>query len=147
MKIFDNGILCLTEVHGLMNKPRDLTKDQFYLLAWFTNCREKNIVECRTTSTAALESGIAGSLSDVRRMIKGNAFGVGKRKVTDFDDELSEDEFFETGLEGVRWTTIKNGKKKNQIIIIIEDKDLSDPWFGVDYADWHYERFMKDKRD
>ena len=143
MKIFDNGILCLTEVHNLMNNPRDLTKEQFNLLCFFTNCGIKNVIECRTTSTAALESGIADSLSDVRRMVKGNALGVGKRKVTNFEDELSEDEFFLTGIPYMRWTTIKNGKKKNEIIVIVNDDHISDPWFGLSYEDWHKENIKK----
>ena len=143
MEIFDNGILCLTEVHGVMTKPRDLTREQFNLLCWFTNCTQKNIIECRTTSTAALEAGIAESNGDVRRMIKGNAFGVGKRKVTSIEDELSEDEFFETGIAYMKWTTIKNGKKKNKIIVIVEDEFISDPWFGLSYDDWHSDRFKK----
>ena len=146
MKIFDNGILCLTEVHGVVTKPRDLTKEQFDLLCWFTNTTYKNIIECRTTSTVALESGLLESLSDVRRAIKGNAFGVGKRKITDFDDELSEDEFYSTGRDDMRWTTIKNGKKKNEIIVILRDDDIADPWFGVSYADWHADWFFKNKK-
>jgi len=146
MDIFDNGILCLTEVHDVVTKPRDLTKEQFSLLCWFTNTDTQNIIECRNSSTVALETGLAESLSDVRRMIKGNAFGVGKRKITDFEDELSEDEFFSTGRDHLRWTTIKNGKKQNKIILIMEDEFIADPWFGVSYADWHADWFFKNKK-
>jgi hypothetical protein len=37
MEIFDNGILCLTEVHGVVTKPRDLTKEQFDSDYWLKN--------------------------------------------------------------------------------------------------------------
>lgn len=141
MKLFDNGILCLTEVNGVMQKPEDLTRNQFDLLCFFTNCSFDNIVECRRSVAAAVECGIASSLSDVRRMIKGNAFGIGPRKVTSFEDELSDDEFFETGIPHLRWTTVKNGKKKNKIILIMKDEYLIDPWFGVSYEDWRNDRF------
>ena len=46
----------------------------------------------------------------------------------------------------MRWTTIKNGKKKNEIIVIMEDEFISDPWFGVSYADWHADWFFKHKK-
>ena len=144
MKLFDNGILCLTEVNGVMQKPMDLTRDQFDLLCFFVGCTWDNIVECRNSASAALECGIASSLSDVRRMIKGNAFGVGPRKITSFEDELSDDEFFETGIPHVRWSTVKNGKKKNKIVLIMRDDFIDDPWFGVSYEEWHNERFKDD---
>ena len=47
----------------------------------------------------------------------------------------------------MRWTTIKNGRKKNEIVVIVQDETIEDPWFGVDYADWHHARFMKDNND
>ena len=127
MDIFDNGILCLTEVHSVVTKPRDLTKEQFDLLCWFTNTGIKNIIECRTSSTIALETELVTSLSDVRRMIKGNAFGIGSRKITDFEDEVTEDDFFSTGRDNMKWTTVKNGKKQNRIIVIMKDEDIADP--------------------
>jgi len=146
MKIFDNGILCLTEVHELMNNPRDLSKEQFNLLCWFTNTGPKDLLFCSKTFTAAIHCGIAASNSDVRRMIKGNALGVGKRKVTNFNDELSIDEFFETGYDEVKWTTIKNGKKNNKIILIRKCDGTvypDDPWFGMEYEQWKDDAYVK----
>lgn len=143
IKIFDNGILCLTEVHELMNSPRDLTREQFNLLCWFVNAGPKDVLFCSKTFTAAIHCGIATSNSDVRRMIKGNALGVGKRKVTDFDDVLSEDEFFETGFDDVRWTTIKKGKKKSKIVLIWKEDSGEDPWFGMEYEQWKDDAYVK----
>ena len=138
MQIFDNDILCLTEVHGLMHKPKDLTKEQFSLLCSFINAGPKDVIFCKKTFTAAIHCGIATSNGDVRRMIKGNALSVGPRKVTDFDDELNPEEFFKTGFEDVLWTTIRNGKKKSEIVIIQKDEETypEDPWFGLEYDIW-----------
>jgi hypothetical protein len=143
MKLFDNGILCLTEVHQLVTNPRDLTKEEFGLLCFFINGGPKDILLCNKTFTAAIHCGIATSNGDVRRMIKGNALGVGKRKVTDFNDVLSKDEFFETGFEDVKWTTIKNGKKKNALVIIQKEDSGEDPWFGIDYEQWREDAYVK----
>lgn len=133
--------LPITEVHGLLRKPKDLTREQFTLLNWYTNGK-RYIIECSNTLTAAIETNIAESISDGRRFIKQGSLFVGKRQIKDFNDDLNVNEFFETGYDGVKWTSIRNGKKKSRPIIIIEDEVMfpNDPWFGKTYQDWKDEQ-------
>ena len=130
--------LPINEVHKLLLKPRNLSRIEFGKLCFFTNAMPNYILECQKTFTAAIEVGICESNGDARRMMKQGSFFVGKRQIKDFNDLLEVNEFFETGYEGMRWTSIRNGKKRSEPIIIWEDEEMfpKDPWFGLDYERW-----------
>jgi len=138
MDIFDNDILNITEVHDLLKNPRDLTAEQFSLLCWYDNIKPKHIVECRLSYTAFVEMGVLSSVSDFRRSFKSGALKIGSRTIASFDDEMSEHDFFETGIDGLKYTSIRRGKKKQQIILIKEDEIMcpDDPWFGQTVEQW-----------
>jgi tyrosyl-tRNA synthetase len=143
MDAFDNDILNLQDVFKLLLKPRDITKDEFINLVWFLSIRDKSkVMECSAITSIAIESGLAESNGDVRRMIKAQALSIGRRKITDINAKADIDDFFDTGIDGLKWSTIRHGKKISQFILIqnIEGMYPNDPWFGLTYEEWNEQR-------
>jgi hypothetical protein len=118
MNIVTNEVLGLDEVFGLLSKPRDLTKQQFLHLCHFTNVGIENIITSNSVLEVAISSGVASSNGDVKRMIKGKSLGIAKRKIQSINDTLSQSDFFETGINNLMWSTVKNGKKIAVVILI-----------------------------
>jgi len=141
MKLFNDDTLSITDVHVLLLKPRDLTKDEYLrLMVFIKGLKMSRLLDCANITSACIQSGSDESNGDVRRMLKDNALSIGKRKITDFNDVLAEDDFFETGFEDVKWTTVRHGKKKAEFIWIMKDE----VWFDLDYETWKNEREKKD---
>jgi len=116
--LFKNGILSLKDIFSLLNSPRDLTEEEFHCLSIFCSLKPwKHIIESIDTPQVVIDCGISSTLSEVRRMIKANALSIGKRKVKDFSDTIQPEDFFETGIEGLKWTTVKHGKKIQEVIL------------------------------
>lgn len=138
MDFFNNGILNIDEVHNLLKEPRDLTVEQFSLLRFYDNIKPKHIVECRKSYTAFIDYDLLPSISEFRKNVKSGGFSIGNRTIKDLNDEMSEDDFFETGIEGLKWTAIRRGKKKQQVILILKDEIMypDDPWFGQTLEQW-----------
>jgi hypothetical protein len=141
--IFDNDILPLSEVHNIMNNPIDLNRKQFNLLCYFTGHGAKDVIFCDKTYTAMIQSGLVNSKSDFIRKLKEGSLFVGKRKVINLDDELNPQEFFNTGFEDVRWSTVKHGKKKNKIIIIQKNNNIDEEWFDIGVEEWISNNYVK----
>ena len=133
MEFFNNKILTLDNVFNLLRKPRDITKEEFNLLSFFMGITNiGNFNSSLVTSDDAFNSfilaGIAESKSDVRRFMKGGSLMIGKKQITKIDQKITEDDFFETGIEHIRWNSIKHGKKKIEFIFIIDE----DGWFEIE---------------
>lgn len=129
MNLFKNAILTIDNVFDLLRKPRDINKEEFNLLRFFMGINNiKNFNNCLLTSDDAFEafilSGIAESKSDVRRFMKGGSIMIGKKQITKIDQKITEDDFFETGIDHIRWNSIKYGKKKIEFIFIMEDNGI-----------------------
>lgn len=134
MNFFKNDILTIDNVFDLLRKPRDISKDEFNLLVFFMGITcMKNFNDSFVTSDNAFESfilsGIAESKSDVRRFMKGGSIMIGKKQITHIDQKITEDDFFKTGIDHVRWNSIKHGKKKLEFIFITEDNG---EWFELE---------------
>lgn len=133
--MFKDAPLLLPDVYQLLLKPRNLSRDEFLYLSAYCHLTPKNIIDSRGTVNASVSVGLGNSGSDVRRYIKQGSFFIGKRQVKDFKDELQVEDFFDTGLEGLKWVTVRNGKKIMEVILITYDELMypSDPWFGEEY--------------
>lgn len=119
MDFFSNNILNIDDIFELMNKPRDLSLEEFIILATLCSVKPwKNCIESMKTFEVVIDSGIASTNSEVRRLIKQKSLAIGRKTITNFDDELTEKDFFETGNPHFKWTTVRNGKKIHRIILL-----------------------------
>jgi len=127
MNIVTNDILGLDEVFNLLSKPRNLSAAEFGHLCHFTNTNLHSIIVTDNVREAAVATEIATSNADFGRMIKRKSIGVGKRRINKKNETLSEADFFETGIDKLLWTTIKNGKKIMTVMLI---QDLGEGFFS-----------------
>lgn len=118
----------IEDVHGILLSPRNLSEYDFRLL--LAHCcggfkgMIRSIVTSDSTFDALKENGMVDSRSELKRNI--SSFSIGNRKLISANDTMAIDDFFDTGIDNVKWTSIRKGKKNCKIITAIKDPE----WFS-----------------
>jgi hypothetical protein len=116
--------LPIDKVHGLLNDPRDLSREEFECLAVHLSILSLDAVKRRTLAGSVMNAtvalGLTDSNSDCRKLMKNGGLFVNKIQIRD-DRQLEESDFFDTGCElmggpRLRYCVVRKGKNSHQLV-------------------------------
>lgn len=118
----------IEEVHDILLKPRNLNESDFRLMLAYCcgglSGMIKSIVTSECTYEAFKENGMVESRSAFKREL--SSLSIGNRRLDSVNDIMSIEDFFDTGIDDVKWSSIRKGKKTCSIITAIKDPE----WFS-----------------